>query len=136
MVKAVRVAAEVITISTGYAASLLRIDTARGVVLQTIGGRAARDDGGKRPLSPFFFSGYQTFENGDVLVANWQGHGPGHNTQGYQLLLFDRDGKLLWKFDQTEYPNISSINNVLVLDGLDTNQLHEEHHGVLVPVDF
>jgi len=86
MVKAIRIAPGIITVSTGYAASLLRIDTVRKVVLQTIGGRASKDDSGKRPLSPFFFSGYQMFADGSFLVANWQGHGLGHNPQGYQLL--------------------------------------------------
>jgi len=133
MVKAVRVAKDIITVSTGYAASLIRVDTAQKKVLQTIGGRAMRDDSGKRPLSPFFFSGYQMFADGDFLVANWQGHGLGHNPQGYQLLQFDRDGKIVWRFDQTEYPNISSLNNVIALDGLDTSKLHDERSGVLVP---
>jgi len=135
MVKAVRVAKDTIIVSTGYAASLIRVDTARNAVLQTIGGRATRDDSGKRPLSPFFFSGYQMFDNGDCLVANWQGHGLGHNPQGYQLLLYDREGKLVWRFDQSEYPIISSLNNVIALDGLDTQRLYDEPRGVLVPID-
>jgi hypothetical protein len=135
MVKAVRVAPDIVTVSTGYAASLIRIDTARKVVLQTIGGRATRDDSSKRPLSPFFFSGYQMFADGNYLVANWQGHGLGHNQQGYQLLQYDRGGNLVWLFDQTEYRTISSLNNVLALDGLDTDKLHDEPNGVLVPVE-
>jgi hypothetical protein len=136
MVKAVRIAKSVITVSTGYAASLLRIDTAKKAVLQTIGGkRAPSPSDGKRPLSPFFFSGYQMFADGDFLVANWQGHGHDHNAQGYQLLQFDREGKLVWWFDQTEYAIISSLNNVIALDGLDTDKLHDERRGVLVPLE-
>jgi hypothetical protein len=136
MVKAVRVAKDTVTVSTGYAASLVRIDTAQKKVLQTIGGRASRDDSGKRPLSPHFFSGYQMFADGDYLVANWQGHGTGHNGQGYQLLQYDREGKLVWRFDQTEYPIISSLNNVIALDGLDTDKLHDERSGVLTPIEL
>jgi len=135
MVKAIRIAPGIITVSTGYAASLLRIDTVRKVVLQTIGGRASKDDSGKRPLSPFFFSGYQMFADGSFLVANWQGHGLGHNPQGYQLLQYDREGKLGWRFDQTEYPMISSLNNVIALDGLDRDKLHDERNGVLAPIE-
>jgi hypothetical protein len=133
MVKSVRIAPDVITVSTGYAASLLCVDTTRGVIA-TIGGRASRDDSGKRPLSPFFFSGYQMFDDGDFLVANWQGHGAGHNGQGYQVLHYDRHGTLVWRFDQTEFPMLSSINNVLALDGLDTSKLHDEPNGVQVPL--
>jgi hypothetical protein len=135
MVKAVRIARDVITVSTGYAASLLRIDTAQGKVLQTIGGRAFRDESTKRPLSPFFFSGYQMFDDGDFLIANWQGHGPGHNGQGYQVLQFDRDGKLVWRCDQTEHSYMGSLNNVIALDGLDTSKLHDERQGVMVPIE-
>jgi hypothetical protein len=134
MVKATRISPDVITVSTGYAASIIRVDTARGKVLQTIGGRATRDETGKRPLSPFFFSGYQMFGDGDFLIANWQGHGPGHNAQGYQLLQFDREGKLVWRFDQTEFPFIQSLNNVIALYELDTNKLHDELRGVIVPI--
>jgi hypothetical protein len=135
MVKAVRVAQDVVTVSTGYAATLLRIDTKKKSVLQTLGGKDMRSPGeGKRPLSPFFFSGYQMFPDGDFLVANWQGHGKDHNAQGYQLLQLDRDGNLVWRFDQTEYPFVSSINNVIALDALDVEKLHDERRGVLSPI--
>lgn len=135
MVKAVRVAPHVVMVSTGYAASLLRIDTARKQVLQTIGGKAQPEPiGGKRPLSPFFFSGYQLFGNGDALVCNWQGHSTERNGQGYQVLQYDRDGKLVWFFDQTTEPRMSSLNNVIAIDELDTERLHDEYNGVLVPV--
>jgi len=135
MVKAVRVSADVITVSTGYAASLLRIDTERKQVLLTIGGREQLNpEQCQRPLSPFFFSGYQMFENGDYLLSNWQGHSAAKNSQGYQLLRYDAMGRLLWAFDQTAHPNLSSLNNVLALDGLDTRKLHDEPRGVLVPL--
>ena len=135
MVKAVRVSADVITVSTGYAGSLLRIDTARRQILHTIGGKDQPiGEGLARPLSPFFFSSYQMFENGQYLIANWQGHSAEKNGQGYQLLRYDANGTLLWAFDQSSYPHLSSLNNVLALDGLDTAQLHDELRGVLIPI--
>jgi hypothetical protein len=135
MVKALRVARDRIVVSTGYAASLICIDTARGELLQTIGGKAQpQPDGLRRPLSPHFFSGFQLLEGGAHLIANWQGHGQGHGGQGYQLLMYDRQGKLLWTFDQTEYPFVSSVNNVIALDDLDLGKLHDERGGVLAPV--
>jgi hypothetical protein len=134
MVKAVRVSTDLISVSTGYAASLLRIDTKRKQVVATIGGKSSvAPPGLERPLSPFFFSGYQMFANGDYLVSNWQGHSATKNEQGYQLLRYDREGVLLWSFDQTAYPFMSSLNNVIALDGLDTRVLHDEPDGVLVP---
>jgi hypothetical protein len=136
MVKAVRISADVITVSTGYAASLLRIDTAQKKVLQILGGKAQPSPPEyARPLSPFFFSGYQMFASGDYLISNWQGHSAAKNEQGYQLLRYDREGRLLWSFDQTAYPFVSSLNNVIALDGLDVQRLHDEPRGILVPID-
>jgi len=135
MVKAVRVSSDIVTVSTGYAASLLRIDTARKEVLQTIGGKSQSEpSGAKRPLSPFFFSGYQMLDNGDYLIANWQGHSAERNGQGYQLLQYSRQGELLWFFDQTAFPVTSSLNNLIALDHLDAGRLHDEPNGVLIPM--
>ena len=134
-VKAVREADDIVTVSTGYTASLLRINTAKKTILQTIGGKEQPDPPGlRRPLRPFFFSGYQMFATGDFLVANWQGHGTHHNAEGYQFLLYDRVGRLVWQFDQSEYPIVSSLNNVIALDGLDVGKLHDEPGGVLIPL--
>jgi hypothetical protein len=132
MLKAVRVSADRIVVSAGYAASLLVIDTARGEVVQTIGGKAQPEPHGlRRPLSPNFFSGFQLLPGGAYLIANWQGHGPSHALDGYQVLMYGADGELSWSFDQTEYPQMASLNNVIALDGLDTSRLHDERHGVI-----
>ena len=135
MLKALRIAPDRIVVSTGYAASLIIIDTARAAVVQTIGGKAQPDRAGlRRPLSPHFFSGYQILASGDILIANWQGHGPSHGPNGYQVLMYSAQGELLWTFDQTEYPHMTSLNNVIALDGLDTSRLHDERSGVLAIV--
>lgn len=135
MVKALRLGPSRLVVSSGYAASLLHIDTQRGEVVGTIGGKQQPEPTGlRRPLSAHFFSGYQLLPNGDYLVANWQGHGPSHACDGYQLLRYAADGALLWCFDQTEYPHMTSLNNVLALDALDTSLLHDELHGYLAPV--
>ena len=135
MVKAVRIGAERLAVSSGYAASLLIIDTALGRVEQTIGGKQqAQPAGLRRSLSPHFFSGYQLLPTGDYLLANWQGHGPSHAGDGYQVLLYGSDGSLQWCFDQTEYPHMTSLNNVIALDDLDTSLLHDELQGPLAPV--
>ena len=136
MVKAVRISADVVTVSTGYAATLLRVDTAQKKILQVLGGKSQQTSPEfTRPLSPFFFSGYQMFANGDYLISNWQGHSAAKNAQGYQLLRYSGEGDLLWSFDQTAYPFMSSLNNVIALDGLNTGRLHDEPRGILVPID-
>ncbi len=135
MVKAVRIAPHVVTVSTGYAASLLVIDTEGRRALRTVGGKGHPEPrGADRPLSMFFFSGYQMLPNGDFLISNWQGHSAERNGQGYQLLRFNPAGQLIARFDQTLFPTIASLNNVIALDGLDTTKLHDEPNGVLVPL--
>lgn len=134
MVKALRLDASRLVVSSGYTASLLLIDTHRRHV-QTIGGKQQPEPAGlRRPLSAHFFSGYQLLANGDYLIANWQGHGPSHARDGYQVLRYSPDGALLWCFDQTEYPQMTSLNNVIALDDLDTSLLHDEQRGHLAPV--
>jgi hypothetical protein len=136
MLKAVRVAADRIVVSAGYSASLLLIDTARAEVLQIIGGKAQPEPAGlRRLLSPNFFSGFQLLPGGAYLVANWQGHGPSHAADGYQVLMYGANGELLWSFDQTEYPQMASLNNVIALDGLDVSRLHDERRGVIEVVN-
>ena len=136
MVKALRLSSDRIVVSTGYAASLLEIDTARGRVTRSIGGKAQPAPSGlRRALSPHFFSGYQVLADGSFLVANWQGHGPSHAGDGYQLLSYDSDGTLTWCFDQAEFPHLTSLNNVIALDDLDTSRLHDERLGTLSPVN-
>jgi len=68
------------------------------------------------------------------LIANWQGHGPSHAADGYQVLMYSAQGELVWTFDQTEYPHMTSLNNVIALDGLDTSRLHDERRGVLAGI--
>lgn len=132
MLKAVRVAADRLVVSAGYSASLLVIDTAKGTVVQTIGGKTQPEPPGlRRSLSPNFFSGFQLLPSGQYLIANWQGHGPSHANDGYQVLMYGADGELLWTFDQTEFPRMTSLNNVIALDGLDTSRLHDERRGVI-----
>jgi outer membrane protein assembly factor BamB len=135
MLKALRVAPDRVIVSTGYAASLIVFDTTRGAVVQTIGGKTQPEPAGlRRLLSPNFFSGYQILPSGNYLVANWQGHGPSHGGDGYQLLMYSAPGELVWTFDQTEYPFMTSLNNVIALDGLDTSRLHDERSGKLAAV--
>jgi hypothetical protein len=135
MVKAVHVTRDHVVISTGYAASLLLIDTSRGAIVRSIGGKAqVAPKDLRRPLSPHFFSGFQWLPGRGYLVANWQGHGPSHAGDGYQVLMYDSEGQLCWTFDQSKFAGMTSLNNVIALDDLDTSRLHDELNGALVPV--
>ena len=56
------------------------------------------------------FTGFHLQRNGNVVVANWLGHGPDHD--GTVLVEYGRDGKLLWRYGRTH----ASFVEVIVLD--------------------
>jgi hypothetical protein len=112
-------------ISSGYAANL-QIFNADGTQKDTISG--------PEEVHPVFYGGFQILPNGNMVVTNWQGHGPKLGTSGIQLLEYTPSGKSVWSWKQ-DPEKFSSIQGVIVLDGLDTKYLHMENgKGVLAPV--
>ena len=111
--------------STGFAADF-QIFGKDTKLLDTIGGPPN--------VNPHFFSGFQILANGDLVVTNWQGHGPKFGGSGIQLLQYNRAGNLVWSWKQ-DSTRFSSLQGVIVLDGLDLNRLHiEDGDGKLAPV--
>jgi hypothetical protein len=84
-----------------------------------------------RKVHPYFYGMFQVLANGDLVVANWQGHRAGHNNEGEQLIEFNRQGRIVWTWNDRAF--VSSLQNVLVLDGLDTAVINDEHRGVMGP---
>jgi hypothetical protein len=125
--KAVRLPNGNLLVSAGYGAFLVELDPAGNVV---------RKFGGKEQVAesvrPFFYAMFQWLPNGHIVLANWQGHGPGFGRSGVQLLEFSPAGEIVWQWSKAEL--ISSLQGVLVLDGLDTLKLHDERTGVMQPV--
>jgi len=113
-------------ISAGYGAFLVELDPA-GQVVRQFGGKEQVPE----KVRPFFYAMFQLLPNGHVVLANWQGHGLGLGQSGVQLLEFDPAGEIVWSWSRAEL--ISSLQGVLVLDGLDTAQLHDERTGVMQP---
>ena len=112
-------------VSTGFAANF-QIFGKDGNLVDSISGPAN--------VKPHFFSGFQILANGHYVVTNWQGHGPKFGTSGIQLLEYSPDGKLVWSWQQ-DPTKFSSLQGVIVLDGLDLNLLHvEDASGRLAPV--
>ena len=84
----------------------------------------------------YFFGSLQVLNNGNVVFANWSGHGGAGDDarnpkRGPQVIEFTADGKPVWTFHDAQ--KLNCIHHVLVLDGLDLNLLHEEIGGRLVP---
>ena len=106
--KAERMADGTTLVSAGYGAFMARFDR-RGNLASTFGGAGAVPD----EVSPFFYATFQVLDNGRVMVANWQGHGPENGHKGRQLLEFSATGTLL---DSWSDPHkISSLQGILIL---------------------
>lgn len=125
--KAVRLADGNLLISAGYGAFMVELDPS-GKILRKFGGKESVS----REVHPFFYAMFQLLPSGHVVLANWQGHGEGHGTHGIQLVEFDLRGEIVWQWSQSRL--ISSLQGVLVLDGLDTTKLHDERRGLIEPV--
>lgn len=126
--KALRIGSNEILVSTGYAASLQIFDNA-GAWQQTI-------TGGGSDVNPYFFADVQVLPTGNFVVANWQGHETNLGSSGIQILEYDRQGELVWYWQQ-DASFISSLQHLVVLDGLDLAKLYVENvdTGVLEAVD-
>jgi len=111
----------------GYGAFFVELDA---------DGHEVRRFGQKENMPPevhaFFYAMFQLLPNQHIVFANWQAHGPGHGASGVQMLEFDENAQLVWRWSEAD--KISSLQGVLVLDGLDTSKLHDERNGVMAPV--
>lgn len=114
--EALRLASGDVLVSAGYAASL-QIFGADEMLKQTITG----GDG----AMPFFFADVQVMPGGSYVVANWQGHGTGLGEKGLQVLEYDTAGELIWSWKQ-DASFVSSLQHLIVLDGLDLQKLQVE----------
>ncbi len=113
-------------VSAGYGAALM-IFASDGSVRRSLSGPSS--------VSPSFYAGFQILPNGNFVVANWQGHGTDLGAKGGQVLEYTPSGTLAWSWQQ-DASHFSSIQGVIVLDGLDLSKLHvEDTTGELVPVD-
>jgi hypothetical protein len=114
-------------VTAGYGAFVVELDPC-GKIVRKFGGKESVPE----KVRPFFYAMFQLLPNGNVVLANWQGHGPGFGNSGVQLLEFNPAGEIVWTWSQADL--ISSLQGVLVLDGLDTSKLHDERDGTMKPV--
>jgi len=124
--KAVKLPNGNVIASAGYGAFIAEIDEA-GTVVRRLGDRDAMPP----ETLPCFYSTFQLLANGDIVFANWQGHGPGRGKSGVQLIELDKAGNIVWQWSDSSV--ISSLQGILILDGLDTQVLHDEREGVMKP---
>ncbi len=123
--QALRLANGQTMVSSGYAGNI-QFFSADGKLVKTITG--------PQEVNPVFYAGFQVLKNGNYIITNWQGHGPKFGASGIQLLEYTPDGKLAWSWKQ-DADKFSSLQAVILLDGLDTKRLHvENENGMPVPV--
>ena len=129
MWKAVRLDNGNIFLSGGYGAFMAEVNS-QGAIVRKFG--AAPQPAG---VKPYFYGMFQLLTNGDCVVANWQGHGAGHDTAGkvLELLEFDPTGTIVWSWNKAAL--ISSLQGVLVLDSLNTNLMYDDRNGIMTPLN-
>jgi hypothetical protein len=125
--KALRLPEGGLMVSAGYGAFMVELDK-EGREVRRFG---AREDV-PAEVNPFFYAMFQILPSGNVVLANWQGHGPGFGESGIQLIEFDATGLMVWAW--SDAARISSLQGVIVLDGLDLARPHDERRGVMAPI--
>lgn len=91
-------------VSAGYGAFMVSFDGA---------GNATHRFGDETEADPFFYASFERLDNGHLLVANWQGHGPDNGDKGRQLLEFDAGRRLVGTWSAPR--RISSLQGILVV---------------------
>jgi hypothetical protein len=132
---AVRLPGGTTLISNGYGGQMVLADK-QGAVIRKF---PTTEDKKKDSLfwaaaKPNFFAGFQVLRNGNIVVANWQGHGTGNGNSGFQLIEIDSALTRAVAYWKQNASMVSSLHGVLVLDSLDTKLLHSDINGVLQPL--
>ncbi|MCL1920553.1 MAG: hypothetical protein FWG50_05660 [Kiritimatiellaeota bacterium] len=60
-----------------------------------------------------FYAGVVELANGNLVVANWNGHDPNDSKKGWQILEFDKTGACVWHLHDAEA--YGSITGVIVV---------------------
>lgn len=105
--KAARLANGNTMVSTGGEVTLVELDPA-GKIVFSVGGKKAHP-----ALGLDWFSGFDMLPNGNWVAANWLGHGK--LGTGPHLVEFDRNNRLVWKWE--DHSRAGAVTNLLMLDG-------------------
>ena len=123
--KAMRLANGNFAVTSGYGATLLVYDST-WKLLQTMGGK---NQPNAAAIAPEFYADFHLMPNGNFFVVNSQADRTMDNS--IQLLEYDPSGALVWQ--QKQPTGVHSLEEAIVLDGLDTTKLYIEPEGMLIP---
>ncbi len=118
-------------ISSGYGAQMVLVGKDSKIIRQfpTAADKNGSDFWSK--AKPNFFAGFQILKNGNVVVSNWEGHGGGNGSKGYQLIEMDSGLTKVVSYWKQDASLVSSLHGVLVLDSLDTKYMYSDINGVM-----
>jgi hypothetical protein len=122
--KAMRLANGNTAITTGYGATLVIYDSA-GKLLQTMGGTSQAN---AAQIAPWFYADFHVLPSGNYFLVNSQADRTMDNS--IQLLEYDPSGTLVWK--QKQPTGVRTLEEAIILDGLDTSRLNVEPQGQLI----
>ena len=94
--------------SAGYGGFFVERDK-DGNIVRKVGGKP-----GPEGVGINFFASIQVLKNGNIVVANWTGHGANDSEKGVQILEYDSSGNIVWRWHDPK--NAGSIHNVVVLE--------------------
>ena len=94
--------------TTGYAGFYVELDK-DGKTVRKTGGKPAPEGIGIN-----FFASFQVLKNGNVLIANWTGHGANDSEKGVQILEYDATGNIVGQWHDPK--SAGSIHNVVVTE--------------------
>lgn len=97
-----------IVAGTGEEARIITMD-ANGKQISVVGGKDTYPD-----LGLDFCSGWDLLPNGNLVMANWLGHGK--QGTGPHLVEFNTENKLVWQWG--DHKMMRQVTNVLILDKL------------------
>lgn len=121
-------------ISTGYGIQMVLVDSKANVLKKYPSQTDLGTDFWKQ-ASPYFFGGFQILKNGNIVVANWEGHGTGNGSKGFQLIEIDSSLSKVVSYWKQDPSLVSSLHGVLVIDSLDTGKMYSDVNGILAPVE-
>ncbi|UDQ98049.1 hypothetical protein AAEX28_13795 [Lentisphaerota bacterium WC36G] len=100
-----------ILVANGYGQNITEINLKNNKVVKEYGGKNHPQ---AQKLGFHFFSGMQLMKNGNIIVANWTGHGANDSNKGVQLIEFSPNNKVIWHWKNPR--RTGSVHNVIVLD--------------------
>lgn len=110
-------------LSGGYSKGLFTFDAEGKLLKDTV---VQQPEG----LNNYFYAGFQILKNGHLVLANWTGHNEKDFKPGWKAFELDYDHNVVWTWNEAYG---GTVNQLLVVDGLDPSVLNEDTAGVLGP---